>query len=118
MTDLNFNEYHDRASSFKANDLPEAIALATWALGLTGESGEVADIIKKHIGQGHPLDDASMDKIAEKLGDILWCIAVMASEIGIDLNEVAALNLKKLERRYPEGFSSERSINRSEEGLE
>ena len=79
------------------------------ALGVAGEAGEVADQVKKHVGHGHALD---RDKLADELGDVLWYVAVMAERIGVPLDEVMARNVDKLRRRYPEGFSTERSINR------
>lgn len=83
--------------------------LATLALGLTGEAGEVADIIKKHVGHGHPLDRT---KLARELGDVLWYVAVLARDAGLSLEEVAAVNVAKLRARYPDGFSRAESINR------
>lgn len=83
--------------------------LAINALGVAGEAGEVADLVKKHVGHGHALD---RDKLAKELGDVLWYVAALAHDIGIDLSTVAALNIEKLRRRYPDGFSTERSINR------
>lgn len=79
------------------------------ALGVAGEAGEVADLVKKHVGHGHPLD---RDKLAKELGDVLWYVAALAHDVGLDLSTVAALNIEKLKRRYPDGFSTERSINR------
>lgn len=79
------------------------------ALGLAGESGEFVDIIKKEVGHGHPAD---VSKIAIELGDILWYIAVMADAYGLSLSEVATINIGKLKARYPDGFSTEASINR------
>lgn len=81
------------------------------ALGLTGEAGEYAEIVKKVAYHGHPLD---ADKAAKELGDVLWYLARAAQAIGIPLSEIAARNIQKLRARYPEGFSSERSINRAE----
>ena len=107
---MNFNEYQRFAISKLANDIPtHQLRMATFALGLSGESGETADHIKKWIGHGHEID---YDHIAKELGDILWYVAVMASEIGFDLDEIAARNEKKLNDRYPSGFSTEKSINR------
>ncbi len=94
-----------------ANPL-EPLALARDALGLTGEAGEVADLIKKHIGHGHPLDKT---KTAKELGDDFWYIAVLACRIGYTLEDIARMNVAKLMARYPEGFSSERSINRKDD---
>lgn len=79
------------------------------ALGLCGESGEVADLVKKHLGHGHDLDK---EKIKEELGDVLWYIASMCHCLGMDLKDVAAKNVEKLMIRYPNGFDTERSKNR------
>lgn len=85
--------------------------LACHALGIAGEAGEVADLLKKHLFHGHSLDH---DKVAKELGDVLWYVAVLAQRIGVDLETVARMNVEKLRKRYPDGFSSERSINREE----
>lgn len=78
-------------------------------LGLSGETGEVADIVKKHLFQGHELNE---DKLIDELGDVLWYIAITAKGLGVGLEEVARHNVEKLKKRYPEGFATERSINR------
>ena len=81
------------------------------ALGLCGEAGEVADIIKKATFQGHPLD---AEHIAEELGDVAWYLAITASAIGKNLDDIFTANVEKLRKRYPEGFDSERSVHRPE----
>jgi NTP pyrophosphatase (non-canonical NTP hydrolase) len=81
------------------------------ALGLTGESGEVAEIIKKAFYHGHPLDKEALHK---ELGDVLWYLAVMADGLGFSLDQIARENIEKLRARYPEGFSEVRSVNRRE----
>jgi NTP pyrophosphatase (non-canonical NTP hydrolase) len=81
------------------------------ALGLTGESGEVADLIKKAFYHAHPLDK---DAISKELGDVLWYLAVMADGLGISLEQIAQENISKLRERYPKGFSAIRSLNRVE----
>ena len=60
---------------------------------------------------GHALDRGRM---VQELGDALWCLATCASEIGVSLDEVAGSNLAKLRARYPEGYSDERSRDRTE----
>ena len=80
-------------------------------LGLSGETGEVNDLIKKWIFHGHELDD---DKLAKELGDILWYVAMMCQSFGFNMEEIMQMNIDKLEARYPEGFSEEASIHRKE----
>jgi len=91
------------------SDVESKLCLA--ALGLTGESGEVADIIKKAVFHGHTLDQ---EKIKQELGDILWYIAATATTLGFELSEIMEINIQKLKERYPNGFNSADSINRKE----
>lgn len=79
------------------------------ALGMCGESGEVADIIKKHIFQGH---DLKVDKIREEAGDVLWYIAIICEALGITIEDLMEDNIRKLSARYPGGFSVDKSVNR------
>lgn len=81
-------------------------------LGLCGEAGEVADIVKKIEFHGHPFDDKTIGKLKLELGDVLWYVAMLASHLGFSLSDVAVANQEKLLRRYPDGFSSSDSINR------
>ena len=81
------------------------------AMGLNGEAGEVIDILKKHIFQGHKLDT---DHIAKELGDCLWYVAVCAKGAGYTLDEIAEMNKAKLRNRYPDGFESDKSLHRAE----
>lgn len=78
------------------------------ALGLCGESGEVAEHLKKRIRDGH-LDLAAVKK---ELGDVLWYVAVLANELGLTLGDVANTNVLKLAKRQMEnklkGSGSER----------
>jgi len=115
MTELEgFDTYEDLAlRTASAESLAGSMSmLNTAALGLSGESGEIADHVKKVMFHGHPLDDATRDKIAKEIGDILWYCAMGARGLGIGLGEIARMNVEKLKKRYPEGFSSERSLNR------
>ena len=85
--------------------------LTNTALGLAGEAGEVADLIKKVTCQGHDLDELR-PKLIEELGDCAWYIALGCSVLGERMEDVLAANIEKLQKRYPQGFSAERSINR------
>ena len=85
--------------------------LANGALGLCGEGGEVADLVKKAMFQGHDLDVAH---VAKELGDVAWYLAVAADAIGFDLDTILQMNVDKLKARYPDGFDADRSIHRAE----
>jgi NTP pyrophosphatase (non-canonical NTP hydrolase) len=92
----------------RADEEPEK-ALLIRTLGLTGEAGEVADYVKKCAGHGHPLDKSVIEK---ELGDVLWYVAALAHNLGLDMAGIARKNIDKLKKRYPEGFSEDASRNR------
>ncbi len=71
------------------------------ALGLAGEAGEVAELIKKARFHGVPY---RTDTLRKELGDVLWYLTEMASAHGLTLAEVAQANADKLRARYPNGF--------------
>jgi NTP pyrophosphatase (non-canonical NTP hydrolase) len=78
-------------------------------MGLNGEAGECIDILKKNLFQGHLLDTQHM---AKELGDVAWYLAVSANAIGYDLETILQMNIDKLQKRYPDGFRTELSVNR------
>jgi NTP pyrophosphatase (non-canonical NTP hydrolase) len=92
------------------DDLPNKLTLA--ALGMSGEAGEVADLVKKHLFQGHPLD---RQQLLDELGDILWYYMLLCQAQGYTLTEIMACNIEKLRRRYPDGFDPARSIHREDD---
>ncbi len=105
------DEYQNLATRTNpSNDLEKNTINA--ALGLCGESGEVADIVKKWKNQGHSLDET---KVIEEIGDVLWYVSLMAHTLGYTLSEVATINIEKLKKRYPNGFDPNKSINRKGE---
>jgi NTP pyrophosphatase (non-canonical NTP hydrolase) len=106
---MTLNEYQEKALR-TANEVGSRLML-NGALGLCGEAGEAADVVKKHFFQGHELDKAELTK---ELGDCLWYLAILAYSAHIDLDTVAIENVEKLQRRYPNGFSADRSVNREE----
>ncbi len=105
---INFSNYQTKALRTAKGLLKEELIL-NGVLGLAGESGECVDIMKKHMFQGHDLDT---DKLKDELGDVLWYLAITAKGLGLDLSEIANHNIEKLMRRYPDGFESQKSINR------
>ena len=80
-------------------------------MGLAGEAGECVDMVKKARYQGHDLDT---EHLAKELGDLCWYVALTAYAIGFDMDTIMERNVEKLKKRYPEGFSAERSRNREE----
>lgn len=106
---MNVNEYQKLAMVTKNPDLNDRDLLINSVMGLCGESGEVIDLVKKHVSHGHPLN---REKLIDELGDVAWYLAECAEAIGVTLEDVLTHNIEKLKKRYPEGFSTERSINR------
>lgn len=89
-------------------------AIMNSALGLCGEGGEVADLVKKATFQGHELDK---EKVAKELGDVAWYLALGAYAIGYDLETILQMNVDKLRARYPDGFEKEKSLHRKPEDV-
>lgn len=85
--------------------------MTVWtAIGLAGESGEVADLIKKGVFHRHGVN---IEKIKEELGDVMWYLAGLCTVLELDLSEILKDNINKLIARYPNGYSSKDSINRN-----
>lgn len=107
---LDMDEYHYSANrTLNDKDKHFTTKLANYCLGLTGESGEVADHIKKFLYHGHELEE---EKIIEEIGDVLWYIAALCTTLRVDMSDVALRNIEKLETRYPNGFDEEKSKER------
>ncbi|WP_232329777.1 MULTISPECIES: nucleoside triphosphate pyrophosphohydrolase family protein [unclassified Sporosarcina] len=94
---------------FKHSKSSKAANLSNYAMGLSGEAGEVVDLLKKHVYHEHPLD---REELAGELGDTLHYLSGLASMNGLTLEEIAIKNIEKLKKRYPNGFSKEDSLNR------
>ena len=107
---MNFNEYQKEADRTSGN-LSNWDKVRNGCYGLNGESGECIDILKKYEFQHHTFDP---NRMIDELGDVLWYVAQTATGLGISLEEVANYNIKKLRKRYPDGFDPDRSINRNE----
>ncbi|MCB2180103.1 nucleoside triphosphate pyrophosphohydrolase family protein [bacterium] len=106
---MSMNEYQEMAEKTSGAGKDGERRMIIAALGLAGEAGEFANMIKKLTAHGH---DIPTQKLAEELGDVMWYVAEAATACGLTLNEIAAMNIEKLQARYPEGFSEEASRNR------
>lgn len=107
---MNFNEYQklaQRTSNTRNGRDKELNGI----LGLNGEVGELTDIYKKYFFQGHSFE---LKEAVKELGDVLWYIAELATGLGVPLDHIAEVNIGKLKKRYPQGFESDRSVNRED----
>lgn len=91
--------------------------LITAAMGLSAESGEFTEIVKKCLFQGKPMDEHTIWHAKRELGDILWYLVQGCIALDTNLEEIIYMNTEKLESRYPDGFDSFRSENRIEGDL-
>jgi NTP pyrophosphatase (non-canonical NTP hydrolase) len=104
--------FQERLDSLSANDVPR---LLTAALGLSAESGEFTEIVKKLVFQGKPLSDETRTHMIKELGDVMWYWTQGCMALGVDPNEVINTNKEKLMARYPAGeFEVAKSENRKE----
>ncbi|MFN0139838.1 MAG: nucleoside triphosphate pyrophosphohydrolase family protein [Pyrinomonadaceae bacterium] len=97
---MNFEEYQSEASQTAL--YPRRMANLDYpTLGLAGEAGEVANIVKK-IQRDHDgvITDEIRGKLKDELGDVLWYISACADELGLTLNEIAEFNVGKLAKRH------------------
>lgn len=106
---MTINEYQLEALRTASGMNKELPMWMNGVLGLNGESGEVADLVKKHLFHSHPLDKEHM---AKELGDVAWYLAITAYDLGYDLETIFQMNVDKLRNRYPDGFDPERSMHR------
>lgn len=119
---VDLDEYQKSAMSFAGDLVPlrtaeEMLAhagLFTAAFGMAGEAGEFSDHVKKWLAQGHDLD---LDQLDKEVGDVLWYAARYAEWRKKSLSEFGRKNIQKLSARYPDGFSTERSVNRETNGV-
>ncbi len=92
--------------------------LLTAALGLTAESGEFSEVVKKIILQGKPYNEDNVFHMKRELGDICWYIAQACMALDTTFDEIIEMNVDKLKKRYPGGeFNVHQSENRKEGDL-
>jgi NTP pyrophosphatase (non-canonical NTP hydrolase) len=100
---MNLNEYQKLAQStavYGEHQATDIGALTYAVLALCGESGELANKLKKHLRAG---TKPNVDVLADELGDVLWYVSAVATELGMSLNGVAEGNLDKLAARKAVG---------------
>ena len=96
-------------------DIPH---LLTAALGLTAESGEFTEVVKKIILQGKPYNEDNVFHMKRELGDICWYLAQACMALDTTFDEIIEMNVDKLKARYPGGeFDVHKAENRREGDL-
>ena len=103
------NEYQKLAARTMNPALRGRDVLINGVMGLCGEAGEAIDIVKKHLAQGHELDREGLIK---ELGDVAWYLRRPPRRWASIWTRVLERNIDKLKKRYPEGFSAEKSQHR------
>jgi NTP pyrophosphatase (non-canonical NTP hydrolase) len=105
---MTFAEYQILARRTQNDELDPVYKLWHALHGIAAESGEIHSIFQKSY-QGHDID---LEELIGEMGDLMWFLSELADCIGLGLESVASFNIDKLIRRYPEGFSEEKSVNR------
>ena len=104
---MDFKEYQKLAMITKMPCEKEK-DMAICALGLTGESGEIADVIKKHMTGYDSKGNTSVleiDKIKKELGDIMWYVASLCECLDLDMEDIAQMNIDKLKKRHGDKYT-------------
>lgn len=121
------NQYAGLANRTLADNVRDGTVVDSWpthaamalnaTTGLASEGGEIAEIVKKWLFHGHEMDEATIVHLKKELGDSQWYWALTCYAFNFDPAEILAMNIAKLKARYPNGFETERSINRSPDDL-
>ena len=110
-----FAQLLKRLSELEAEADCDTPHLLTAALGLTAESGEFTEVVKKIILQGKPYNEDNVFHMKRELGDICWYIAQACMALDTTFDEIIEMNVDKLKARYPGGeFNVHKSENRKE----
>lgn len=110
---MNFSEYQEAAMVTKTYPQESSLWLTYPTLGLAGEAGEVANKVKKIFRDNN--GEASEEVIAiisDELGDVLWYIAGICDDLGLDMDQVAKNNILKLKDRKGRGVIKGSGDNR------
>lgn len=108
---MTVNEYQQAALTTAI--YPEDKRIIYPTLGMTGEAGEVADKVKKVIrDNGQVFTDEKKREIAKEIGDVLWYCATLANDLGYSLEDIAEMNIEKLESRKQRGMIGGSGDNR------
>ena len=115
---LHYASLISRMNNLELEDDCNVPQLLTAALGLTAESGEFTEVVKKIILQGKPYNEDNVFHMKRELGDICGYIAQACMALDTSFDEIIEMNVDKLKARYPGGeFDVSKSENRAEGDL-
>lgn len=106
---MDIREFQRVSTRTLNKELSKEQQVSNMIFGANGELGEVTDILKKHLYQGHRIDK---QHLAEEIGDTLFYIVNLCTVYNLDVEDILQANVDKLKKRFPNGFESDRSINR------
>jgi NTP pyrophosphatase (non-canonical NTP hydrolase) len=110
---MDFNEYQAKAKETAVYPRVQHMPFAYPTVGLSGEVGEVSEKIKKlWRDKGSVVTDEFLEDIKKELGDVLWYLSALSSDLGLSLNDVAETNIAKLKRRVENGTVNGNGDNR------
>lgn len=98
---MNPAEYQQAVTRTMREDLSLSDCLLNYTIGLAGESGEVAELVKKYVFHDHKYNE---DRLREELGDVLWYAVAICTVLNLRLEDVMQTNVDKLKARHPGGF--------------
>lgn len=108
---MNLRDYQKGVLRTSAVQHDKAEMAKMAVVGAVDELGEVVGPLKKFLWHGHELP--SREKMIREMGDVMYYIALLAESLELDMQEIIDTNHEKLKKRYPDGFSSQKSINRA-----
>jgi NTP pyrophosphatase (non-canonical NTP hydrolase) len=110
---MNFDEYQNQAMTTAKLSGDELKDIMHWVLGIAGESGEIAEKVKKIIRDKQGVfSEEDKTELAKEIGDVLWYLATLAHQLGVSFDDVAATNLDKLKSRKERGLIGGSGDNR------
>ena len=110
---MKFDEYQKKALTTVLTTDDSFKDLLHWVLGINGESGEIAEKVKKIIrDKNGEVSEEDKKELAKEIGDVLWYLAVFAEDLGMSLDDIAKANLEKLQSRKQRGVLGGSGDNR------
>lgn len=111
---MNASKYQQQAARTLIDapdfEIPDNEIMLVWnAIGLAGEAGEVCELVKKGVFHQHGID---REKMVKELGDVLWYVSALCTKLDMDMGVIMEVNIRKLQERYPQGYSSQDSKRR------